>query len=125
MTEPSWTLLPIDLQHFLNAVLIAAETEGGFGLDDVARVEEAWEIADSVVTSHGYVVALADGRRLYLEYTVDDTAGEMAEEIAIEPMAAGMERPDLAETGVGVYWYRPDHINDHLVAQRAGPAAHH
>jgi hypothetical protein len=119
MNEPAFTLLPADLQHFLNAMLIAAEAEGGFGLDDVARVEEAWEIADAVITSHGYVVALADGRRVYLEYTTDDTVGEMTEEIDIEPLAPGMERPDLAETGRGVYCYRPDHISLYLQRLRA------
>jgi hypothetical protein len=37
----------------------------------------------------------------------------------IEPLAPGMERPDLSETGYGVYWYRPDHIAEYLAAQRA------
>jgi hypothetical protein len=123
MADPA--LMPIDLQHFLNAVLIAAKTEDGFGLDEVARVEKAWEIAAAVIVSHGYVVALADGRRIYLEYTMDDTAGEMVEEIAVEPLAAGMERPDLAEMGYyGIYWYRPDHIAEYLAAQRPGAVRH-
>jgi hypothetical protein len=130
MTQPAPSLpfLPLDLQHFLNAVLLAAEMEGGFGLGDVARVEEAWEIADAVIVSHGYVVALAGGQRVYLEYTMDDSAGETDEEIAIEPLPPGMERPDLSEGGGGgggVYWYRPDHIAEYLAAQRTGPAARH
>ena len=130
MPEPSPlpALLPLDLQHFLNAVLLAAETEGGFGLGDVARVEEAWKITDAVIISHGYVVALADGQRVYLEYTMEDIAGETDEEIAIEPLAPGMERPDLYDGGCGgggVYWYRPDHIAEYLAAQRSGPAARH
>ena len=130
MTQPARTpdLLPLDLQHFLNAVLLAAETEGGFGLGDVARVEEAWEIADATIVSHGYVVALADGQRVYLEYTMDDSEGETSEEIALEPLAPGMERPDLSEGGGGgggVYWYRPDHIAEYLAEQRSGPAARH
>jgi hypothetical protein len=71
------------------------------------------------------VVALADGRRIYLEYTMDDTASEMVEEIAVEPLAAGMERPDLAEMGYyGIYWYRPDHIAEYLAAQRPGAVRH-
>jgi hypothetical protein len=124
MTEPAFPLMPIDLLHFLNAALIAANTKGGFGLDDVERVEEAWEIADAVLMSHGYIVALTSGQRVYLECTMADTAGQLTEEIAIEPLAPGMERPDLAETGQGVHWYRPDHIAEYL-AQRAGPAARH
>ena len=126
MTEPNLpSLLPIDLQHFLNAVLAAAKTAGGFGLDEVARVDEAWEITDSVLSSNGYVVALADGRRVYLEYTMDDMGAGTVEAIEIVPLAAGMERPDLAETAHGVSWYRPDHLNDYLAAQRAGSAARH
>ena len=126
MTDPKLpSLLPIDLQHFLNAVLAAAKTAGGFGLDEVARVDEAWEITDSVLSSNGYVVALADGRRVYLEYTMDDMGAGTVEAIEIVPLAAGMERPDLAETAHGVCWYRPDHLNDYLAAQRAGSAARH
>ena len=125
MVCEAFTLLPIDLQHFLNAFLIAANTEGGFGLDDVERVEEAWEIADAVLMSHGYIVVLTCGQRVYLECTMEDTAGELTEEIAIQPLAPGMERPDLAETGYGVHWYRPDHIAEYLAAQHVGPAARH
>jgi hypothetical protein len=38
--------------------------------------------------------------------------------IAVEPLAPGMERPDLSEGGV--YWYRPDHIAEYLAARRRG-----
>jgi len=38
-------------------------------------------------------VALADGQRVYLEYTMEDIAGETDEEIAIEPLAPGAARP--------------------------------
>ena len=48
----------------------------------------------------------------------------MAEAIEVAPLAAGMERPDLAEAGVGVFWYRPDHINDYLAAKREGAPRH-
>lgn len=36
-----------------------------------------------MISSHGYVVVLADGRRVYLKSTIDDTAGKMAEEIEV------------------------------------------
>ena len=126
-SAPAPTFLPIDLQHFLNAVLLAAETEGGFGLDDVERVEEAWQIADIHLMSHGYIVGLATGQRIYLEYIEDNTAGDgtVAEEIEIVPLEPGMERPDLEGGAQGIFWYQATHITEYLTAQRSGAAVRH
>ncbi len=127
MTQPTRAvaLLPFDLQHFLNAVLLAAETEGGFGLDDVARVEEAWEIADLHLMSHGYIVGLVGGQRIYLQYTEDSLGAEVEEEIEIMPLEPGMERPDLSGNAGGVFWYQASHITEYLTDQRGGPATRH
>jgi hypothetical protein len=77
------------------------------------------------VSSFGWVVALRDGRRLYLEYTLSDiegdVEGEPEEELMIAPLAAGQEYPVLNDS-TGVFWYRPDHINDHLGLE--GPRLH-
>lgn len=110
--------LPIDVQHFLNALLLVAELEHGFGLHEVERVEEAWQIVDADIASHGFVVALQDGRRVYLEYTADDMSDAPGEEIDLSDLAPGMERPDLAEAGYGVHWYRPEQIAFYLAAAR-------
>lgn len=118
--EDSFTL-PIDVQHFLNAMLFVAEREDdGFGLHEIVRVEEAWEIVDADIASHGFILALEDGRRVYLEYTLDHFEGCAQEEIDLVELAPGMERPDLSEGG-GVNWYRPERIALYLAAQRRTP----
>ncbi len=127
MTQPAPlpTLVPFDLQHFLNAMVIAAETEGGFGLDDVERVEEAWEIPDSHIMSNGYIVGLRGGERVYLEYIQVNTGDAAMEEIEIVPLEPGMERPELLGGGRGVFWYQAAHITEYLATRRGEPAAVH
>jgi hypothetical protein len=79
----------------------------------IALVESAWQIPDTVVSSCGWVLALKDGRRLYLEYTIDDTAPGLPEELEVVELRPDETYPAL-EDDAGVYWYRPDHLNAHL-----------
>jgi hypothetical protein len=58
------------------------------------------------------VLVLNDGRRVYLEYTLDDSEPSTGEEL---------DHPVL-DSEVGVVWYRPDHINRHLGL--TGPSVH-
>lgn len=114
--------LPIDVQNFLNALLlVAAREDDGFGVHEIARIEEAWQIVDADIASHGFVLALDDGRRVYLEYTHDSLSEDAQEEINLVELAPGMERPDLSEGGAGgVHWYKPHGIAVYLAAERRG-----
>jgi hypothetical protein len=103
---------PPDLTYFLLALEEAAAREG-FSHDDVSWVEWGWQLPDSVVATFGWVMALKDGRRLYLEMDVTDLVGWPPTELEIERLAAGQEFP-VFEEGDEVVWYRPDHINRHL-----------
>jgi hypothetical protein len=105
--------LPIDLAWFLHAATVVPTIDGGFALQEVQYVESAWQIIDGDLGSFGWVVAMRDGRRLYLEYTVDDTKDERPEDLSVTPLGEGQDYPDL-ENSAGVYWHRPDHINEHL-----------
>jgi hypothetical protein len=108
------SLPTVELTAFLRALKLAAVPEGGFGIsvDDIALVEAAWRILDAI-SSHGWVLALKDGRRLHLEYTVDTTRRDRPEELEIAMLQAEQSCPTL-ENDAGVCWYRPDHINAHL-----------
>jgi hypothetical protein len=44
---------------------------------------------------YGYMVALRDGRRTYLEYSLDEQPGESAEKILILPVPEGRRFPEL------------------------------
>jgi hypothetical protein len=35
------------------------------------------------------------------------------EDLSVTPLGEGQAYPDL-DSSAGVYWYRPDHINEHL-----------
>lgn len=80
---------------------------------DIALVESAWQIPDTVVSSQGWVLVMKDGQRLYLEYTLDDTRAGAPEEIEIIELRSGELYPPM-EGDSGVFDYRPDHINAHL-----------
>ena len=115
---------PADLAAFLRALELSADREDGIGTGidagNIALVESAWQIPDTVVSSYGWVMLLEDGRRLYLEYTLDDSRYEtVEEEIDIRELRPDESYPAL-DDDTGVFWYRPDHINAHLgVAGRA------
>ena len=104
---------PINVTSFLRACALAPTVDASFDPSDVTLIESAWQILDMAVSSFGWVVAMTGGRRLYLEYTLDDTKQGAPEELEVIPLAAGEPYPTL-EDGAGVYWYRPDHINKHL-----------
>lgn len=110
--------MTLDLDQFFDAADLAPSQAGGFALPEVIRVEEAWEIIDANTISHGFIVALASGRRAYFEYTVDHSAGERQEKLDIQTLAGGMQRPDLGKTGQSVFWYGADHITLQLVELR-------
>lgn len=102
------SLRAVDLAAFLCALKLGAVPDAGFGVsgDDIALVESAWRNLDAAVWSYGWVVALKDGRRLHLEYTLDSTRRGGPEELEI-----AMLRPERSgatlEDNAGVNWYRP------------------
>jgi len=102
-----------DLTAFLRALAPSAELEPSVDVDEIAVVESAWQIPHTVVSSHGWVLELRDGKRLYLEYTLDDSRPGARKEVAMTPLDAETVYPDL-ENDAGAFWYRPDHINAHL-----------
>jgi hypothetical protein len=43
----------------------------------------------------GWVIALKDGRRAYLDYTLENTTSPAAEEIELEALGPGQQYPGL------------------------------
>jgi hypothetical protein len=108
-------LRSVDLAAFQRALELGAVPDRGYGVsvDDIALVEAAWQALDTVVSSHGWVLALKSGRRLHLEYTLDRTRPGGPEELEIAVLRPGQSSPTFEDDAV-VHWYRPDHINAHL-----------
>jgi len=112
---------PADLTVFLRALQLAGERALGIRAEDIALVEAAWSIPDTVVSSHGWVLALEDGRRVHLEYTLDDSRRGAPEELTLTQLRLDETYPAM-ENDAGVLWYRPEHINRHLGI--GGPSLH-
>ena len=104
--------LPTDLQWFMQATEIATAIEEDFDLGDLKYVESAWQILDGDLKSFGWVVAMVDGRRLYLEYAIMDTEDEGPEDLNITSLPEG-PYPKL-DNKVARAWYKPNHINERL-----------
>lgn len=102
-----------ELAAFLRALFLAGEVARGLDAHDIALVEAARSIPDTAVPSHGWVLALKDGRRVYVEYTLADSGGRLAEELETTDLRPEQTYPEL-EDDTGVVWYRPDHLNHHL-----------
>jgi hypothetical protein len=107
----SFVQMPADLACFLRAAELAREILEGFSIEDVTCVEQAWQVDDLDHASFGWVVALSDGRRFYLEYTMDDAEAGRPEDLDAAALSSGQARPDLDNE---VQWYDPVHINRHL-----------
>jgi hypothetical protein len=98
---------------FLQAAAKAPTIDDGFDLEKVRYVEAAWGFVDGDLASFGWVVAMRNGRRLYLEYTIDDTEKGRPEDLSVTTLAEGQTYPEL-DDNAGGYWYQPTRINEHL-----------
>jgi hypothetical protein len=112
MTVPIQQIAP-DLAYFLRAMQLAPGLEPDFVAANLRWLEAAWQIDDMDHTTFGWVVALCDGRRFYLEYTMDDAEAGRPEDLQMASLPGGQTYPEL-DGGAGVHWYPPDHINDYL-----------
>ncbi len=89
--------LPWRLRSLLRARELAATEGWGFVAPDVARVESYWELLEDDSVAHGFVLALRDGRRLYLQYIAAYEGNDVDEDVQTLPMHE--ERYPLLEGG--------------------------
>ncbi len=104
--------LPWDLIWFRYAVEVATAIDERFDLEDLEHVEAACRMTEREKQLFGWVVVMVDGRRLYIEYSVDE-ASEPAEDLQVILVPEGKMYPAL-ERLARVAWYLPTHINLHL-----------
>jgi hypothetical protein len=109
-----------DLACFLRAAQLAPTMQSDFALAKVGRVEAAWQVDTLDDATFGWVVAMRDGRRFYLEYTMEDAEAGRPEEFQVSALPDGRTYPEL-DRALGVHWYTPDHINKHLGLVRPTP----
>lgn len=79
--------VPAAMEALLDAVALASEAKYGFDLLDVERVEAFWEMLDVVADAHGFVLALRDSRRLYLQLVSAHDDHEPIDDLEMLPMS--------------------------------------
>ncbi len=100
------------LGYFREAIELSASTAHGFRLADVVFVPWAWQIIDGSRVSFGWVVRLRSGRRLYLQYKVDEAGRRVPQDLVVQLLVPGQERPALSDPGV--HWFEARHVNRRL-----------
>jgi hypothetical protein len=95
---------------FLRACDLARTADEAFELAWIGEIEAAWQDADLDHGSFGFVLAMADGRRLYWRYTTDDAGAGRPEDLEVSELAPGEMPPGD--------WYRPDALNRRLAVLR-------
>jgi hypothetical protein len=105
MSDPE----PAAVGFFFEEGVQAALLKRGFSPSDIVIGPWAWQLIDGSVSSFGWVLVLRDGRRAYVEYTVDGACQSGPENVMVAPLAAGEERPVLSDPGV--HWFEPRHVN--------------
>jgi len=110
---------PLDIRRFLAAAEAASDDKNGFDLDDVLAVEEAWEQDDDEAVTHGFIVSMRGGDRLYVEYSTQPEDEDDEGELTIMPLETALERPDLEHLEQEIVWYKADHITTHIYTLRS------
>jgi hypothetical protein len=99
---------------FARAADMARTLDERFELAWIAEIEAAWQTADLDNGTFGFVLAMADGRRLYWLYTADDAEAGRPEDFNVVELAAG----DTPSAPDDARWYDPDRLNKRLAVMR-------
>ncbi|WIM09250.1 hypothetical protein [Enhydrobacter sp.] len=80
-----------DIHLFMRALALAVTR--GLAPRDIQCVEARWTLTHGDLLAGGFILALPERRRVYLEYSRDETRPALAEHIALEPLDAATLYP--------------------------------
>lgn len=83
------------LYSFDDALDRLADGRHGIRPADIERVEATWGFADGHHSSAGFVLALADGRRVYLSYVCEEEEPGMPVRMTAETLTVGQAYRDF------------------------------
>jgi hypothetical protein len=99
-----------DIHLFMRALALAVTR--GLAPRDIQCVEARWTLARDDVLAAGFILALPERRRVYLEYSRDEARPELAEHIALEPLDPATLYPRPGPHLPAVRWStRVGHLN--------------
>ena len=96
----------------MRACDLARTADEGFRLAWIAEIEAARQVVDLDHGDFGFILVMADGRRLHWRYTSEDTGAGRPEDLVVNELAPG-EVP----TG-DAPWSRPETLNKRLAVLR-------
>jgi hypothetical protein len=99
---------------FVRAADRARTLDESFELAWIAGIEAAWQTADLDHGTFGFLLVMADGRRLYWLYTSEDAEAGRPEDFDVVELADG-EMPPAPD---GARWYVPARLNKRLAVMR-------
>jgi hypothetical protein len=97
---------------FLRACDLARTADESFKLAWIAEVEAAWQVTDLDHGDFGFILVMADGRRLYWRYTAEDTGAGRPEDLEVRDLEPG-EMPEADAP-----WSKPETLNKRLAVLR-------
>ena len=97
---------------FMRACDLARTADETFKLAWIEEIEAAWQVTDLDHGDFGFILLMADARRLYWRYTSEDTGAGRPEDLVATELAAG-EVPEGDAP-----WSRPETLNRHLAVLR-------
>lgn len=104
--NPSFT----DIHLFMRALALAQTR--GLALQELEGVEARWTLAHESLVAAGFILALPERRRIYLEYCRDEASEELDERIVVRPLAADTLYPRPSPHLPAVRWStRVGHLN--------------
>jgi hypothetical protein len=98
--DPDW--------GFMRACDLARTADETFKLAWIEKIEAAWQVTDLDHGDFGFILLMADGKRLYWRYTSEDTGAGRPEDLVVTELAA-----DEVPKG-NAPWARPELLNKRL-----------
>jgi len=99
---------------FVRAADLARTLDESFELAWISEIEAAWQSADLDHGSFGFVLAMADGRRLYWLYVSDDAGAGRPEDLEIVELTPG----ETPVPPASAHWYDSVSLNRRLAVMR-------
>lgn len=96
----------------MRACDLARAADETFKLAWIDTIEAFWQVADLDHGDFGFILVMADGRRLYWRYTSDDPGAGRVEDLVVTELA-----PSEVPEG-DAPWSRPEALNKRLAVLR-------
>ena len=74
---------------FARACDLARTADESFAMAQLAEIEAAWQVVDLDHGDFGFIIVMADGRRLYWRYTAEDTGAGRPEDLEVSELGCG------------------------------------